>query len=91
MMAFFVFVGLFVAATANAVLGTMIALTALVFLFFTLFDPASVCSRRLAHRRASKAPGREDGGLPGPGAGVGHRHRRRDQRRAGRWFSLIRP
>jgi hypothetical protein len=36
MMAFFVFVGLFVAATANAVLGTMIALAALVFLFFTL-------------------------------------------------------
>ena len=59
-MAFFAFVGLFVAATANAVLGTMIALAALVFLFFTLLiDPGSVCSRRLAHRRASKAPGRE--------------------------------
>ena len=35
MMAFFVFVGLFVAATANAVLGTMIALAALFFLFLT--------------------------------------------------------
>ena len=76
MMAFFVFVGLFVAATANAVLGTMIALATLVFLFFTLLiDPTSVCSRRRAHRRASKAPGREDGGLPRPAAGVGHPHR----------------
>jgi O-antigen ligase len=35
MMALFVFVGLFVAATANAAAGTMIVLSALVFLFFT--------------------------------------------------------
>jgi O-antigen ligase len=35
MMAFFVFVGMFVAASANAVLGSMIALAALLFLFFT--------------------------------------------------------
>jgi len=35
MMALFVFVGLFVAATANAAVGMVIALAALVFLFFT--------------------------------------------------------
>ena len=35
MMALFVFVGLFVAATANAAVGTIVALAALVFLFFT--------------------------------------------------------